>query len=66
MLPPQDSRSARKFPLWPILAHRITVHLGPMRVVHEPGDNAIRLRGIADLSCQRETASCEVRILERT
>src|SRR4051812_19887161 len=39
-------------------------HLNAMGVVHEPVEDAIGQRGISYLFCQRETGSCEVRIVE--
>src|SRR5205823_2349001 len=50
----------------PILTHRVATHLDTMGVVHEPIENAVGQRGIADRSCQRETSSCDVRIVEPT
>jgi len=35
-------------------------------VVDQPGEDAIGQSGIANLFVQRETGSCEVRIIERT
>ncbi len=49
-----------------ILAHRVAAHLNAVGVVDQPGEDAIGQSGIANLFVQRETGSCEVRIIERT
>ena len=47
-----------------LLAHGIPSHLDAVRVVNQPVEDAVGQCGIADLF-ERETGSCEVRIIER-
>jgi hypothetical protein len=50
----------------PILAHGVGPHLNAVGVVHQPVEDAISRRGIADLFMPAVTRNCEVRISERT
>jgi len=49
----------------PLFAHRFAAHLDAVRVVHQAVEDAVGQRGSPICSCQRDTGSCEVRIIER-